>query len=105
MLIEPLGHAQTVEGLWRAAARGRLAHALLFEGQEGVGKFVAMRWFAAGLMCQGGPGAPCGRCGPCKRLSSGGESSNHPDLLVLDPVSALSGGKCSQSLYSSFNSG
>jgi len=43
-------------------------------------------WFAAGLLCREGPGAPCGRCGPCKRVASGGSLSNHPDLLVIDPI-------------------
>lgn len=83
----PLGHAGVVEGLWRAARDGRLSHALGFFGPAGVGKFLSARWFARGLFCaepEGGvaPAAPCGRCGPCKRVRSG----THPDLFVLDPI-------------------
>ncbi len=83
---EPRGHAETVRGLWRAAARGRLPHACLFEGPAGIGKFLSAQWLAQGLLCVQGPGAPCGTCGPCRRVLSGGETSNHPDFLRIDPV-------------------
>lgn len=82
----PRGHAALIERLWRAAARSRLPHALSFEGPEGVGKFHAARWFAAGFFCERGPGPPCGVCGPCKRVASGGARGNHPDLLPIDPL-------------------
>jgi len=82
----PLGQAAIVERLWSAAVRGRLPHALSFEGPEGIGKFHAVRWFAAGLLCEHGPAAPCGVCGPCKRVASGGARGNHPDLLPIDPL-------------------
>ena len=84
----PLAHDALIERLSNAAAEGRLPHALLFEGREGIGKYVAARWFAAGLFCArgtaGGHGvaAPCGECGPCKRIVT----DNHPDLLEIDPV-------------------
>ena len=79
-----LGHGEVLEGLWRAAADRRLPHALLFHGPEGVGKFLAARRLAAGLLCAQGPGAPCEACGPCKRLGSG----NHPDLMEVDAVAS-----------------
>lgn len=76
----PRGHGPVLEGLWRAAESGRLPHALLLRGPEGVGKFLAARWLAAGLLCEEGPGWPCGRCGACKRVASG----NHADVHVVD---------------------
>lgn len=85
-VFEPVGHAGAVRSLWHAAEVGRLPHALCFEGPEGIGKFRAALWFAAGLLCSEGPGEPCGACGPCKRVSSGGAGGNHPDLLVIDPI-------------------
>ena len=85
-ITRPRGHEHIVERLWRAARAGRLPHALLFEGPAGIGKFEAARWLAAGLLCAAGPGSPCGRCGPCKRVSSGGAQGNHPDLFLIDPV-------------------
>ncbi len=81
-----LGHSELLQGLWKAAARGRLAHALLFDGPAGIGKFEAAKVFAQGLLCSEGPGQPCGECGPCKRVRSGGWRGNHPDLYRIDPV-------------------
>jgi len=83
-IVRPRVHAEVIERLWRAAGRGRLPHALLFEGRGGIGKYQAAKWFAQGLLCATGPGSPCGDCGPCRRVLSGGERGNHPDLFVLD---------------------
>jgi len=77
----PAGHAETLDGLFRAAKERRLAHALLFTGPEGVGKFLSAEWLACGLLCAAGPARPCGTCGPCKRLKAG----THADLLAIDP--------------------
>ncbi|MEY2806267.1 MAG: polymerase subunit delta [Planctomycetota bacterium] len=83
MRVEPLrGHEGRLAGLWRAAAEGRLAHALLFAGPAGIGKHLAAETLAAGLLCDRGPGEPCRTCGACKRCASGA----HPDLHVVDPV-------------------
>jgi hypothetical protein len=91
------GHEPILEGLWRAAAAGRLPHALSFEGPGGVGKFNAALRFANGLLCAAGPGPPCGDCAPCKRVRSGARRGNHPDLYLVDAVEEArerqSGGK------------
>jgi len=79
-LRPPVGHDAALESLFANARAGRLAHALLFAGPEGVGKFLAARWFGAGLLCEHGPDAPCLVCGPCKRVRAG----THPDLFVVD---------------------
>lgn len=85
-VARPVAHDALVERLWRAARAGRLPHALLFEGRAGIGKYLAARWFALGCLCARGPGEPCGECGPCRRVTSGGERGNHADLFVIDPV-------------------
>jgi DNA polymerase-3 subunit delta' len=72
--------------LFAAARAGRLPHALLFEGRAGIGKFGAAQWLALGLLCARGPGEPCGACGPCRRVQSGGERGNHADLFLVDPL-------------------
>ncbi|MBK7643996.1 MAG: DNA polymerase III subunit [Planctomycetes bacterium] len=77
---ELLGHRELVEGLLRAARAGRLAHALLFHGPEGVGKFLAAHTLAAGLLCERGPAFACGSCGACRQLAAG----SHADLFVID---------------------
>jgi hypothetical protein len=79
---EPLGHRSVVEGLWRAHTQGRLSHALLFQGAAGIGKFMAARWFVQGLACAAGPAAPCGDCGPCKRLAAG----SFADIFIIDAL-------------------
>lgn len=89
-LVRPTGHDAPLGALRDAARAGRLAHAHLFAGPEGVGKFMAARWFAAGLLCEGGGapgpgrGEPCLACGPCKRVRAG----THPDLFVVDAAAA-----------------
>ena len=86
-LVPLRGHGAVVAGLLRAAREERLPHALLFEGPSGVGKFLAARHLAAGLLCaaagtaEEGGAESCGSCGPCKRFAAG----THPDVLVLDP--------------------
>jgi DNA polymerase-3 subunit delta' len=81
---EPLGHGATVRGLWRAARAGRLPHALLLTGPAGIGKFRAARWFMLGLYCEHGipaeGAAPCGECGPCKRVIA----ASHLDVFTVD---------------------
>lgn len=76
----PRGHEAVLAGLFAAARARRLAHALLFVGPDGVGKFLAAGRLAAGLLCARGPGEPCGACGPCKRVEAG----SHADLFVVD---------------------
>ncbi len=80
----PLGHASAIEGLFQAARAERLAHGLLVRGPAGIGKFRALTWFANGMLCSTGPGAPCGSCGPCKRLAA----ESHADLFVVDAPAA-----------------
>jgi len=54
-------------------------HAYLFAGPEGSGKRLAMRAFAAALLC---PSGGCGECRAC-RLALG---ERHPNMLVLEPT-------------------
>ncbi len=84
LLVEPLGHSTWLDGMWRAAREGRLPHGLLVSGAEGSGRYTALRWLAAGLLCDQGPAAPCLTCGPCKRL----EARSHADLFLVDARAA-----------------
>lgn len=61
-------------------ARARLPHALLLQGQEGLGKRVFALRFARMLLCaDAADEGACGRCKSCHLLGAG----NHPDLMRI----------------------
>ena len=71
------------EQLAGAAAGGRLCHAYLFLGPEGIGKRTLARSFAAAVLCRRsgkGEPVPCGECGSCKKLLS----NSHPDFYCYE---------------------
>ncbi len=75
------GHDRVVDELRTAARSGRLPHALLFVGPEGVGKRTFARKLAQALLCEARPEAdldPCGACAGCVQV----EGDTHPDLLT-----------------------
>lgn len=74
------GHDRVVESIRRAIRGGRLPHALLFVGPEGVGKLAFALRLAQALLCERVPEAelaPCGECPGCVQVLGG----THPDLL------------------------
>jgi DNA polymerase-3 subunit delta' len=76
------GHDEIVERFRRILAGGRLAHAYLFIGPEGVGKRLFAQRLAQALLCTTrGEQAldPCGACPACRQVMAG----THPDLLVV----------------------
>lgn len=75
-------HAGAVGRLETAVEGGRLPHALLLHGPEGVGKERFAAVLAAGLFCrrpQRGGIVPCGACAECSLARAG----SHPDLHWL----------------------
>ncbi|GIV59386.1 MAG: DNA polymerase III subunit delta' [Rhodothermaceae bacterium] len=76
-----IGQERVVEALRRAAAAGRVAHAYLFHGPDGVGKRAVALAFAQTLQCVHGEEAPCGRCIACNKV----RRLIHPDVHVLFP--------------------
>jgi DNA polymerase-3 subunit delta' len=64
------------------AASGRLPHAMLIHGMQGVGKLALAERVAQLLLCETESGAkPCGSCDGCRWFLGG----NHPDFLRLEP--------------------
>ncbi len=63
--------------------RGRVPHALLLHGAEGVGKLALAERFAQALLCEhvSPPGEPCGRCDACRWFAA----ANHPDVRYVEP--------------------
>ncbi|GAC1352174.1 MAG: DNA polymerase III subunit delta' [Polyangiales bacterium] len=92
-----LGQTHAVETLRRGLQRGRLHHALLFVGPDGVGKELTALALATAVVCTVAPGEGCGECAACHRaLSSssdesakgasgaGGSIPLHPDVVIVE---------------------
>jgi DNA polymerase-3 subunit delta' len=65
-----------------ALASSRFPQAALLVGPPGVGKQRLALWVAQGLLCDEGPGAPCGTCAACHQV----EQLGHPDLHWFVPI-------------------
>jgi DNA polymerase-3 subunit delta' len=78
---ELVGQDLAVATLRRSLERGRLAHALLFTGPEGVGKRAAALFLAQALNCpEAVGGEACGVCLSCRKIAAG----QHPDVRVIE---------------------
>lgn len=76
------------EILARSLARDRVHHAYMFEGPEGVGKFLAALALAQALVCERRVATgtrACATCSACERavLRDGERRPRHPDVAVV----------------------
>ncbi len=81
-----IGQHRVKEILLRAYTSGRLPHAYLFYGGEGVGKDAMALELARLLHCERGGEEACGECDGCTKVALG----QHPDVRL---VTALPLGK------------
>ncbi|MBU7007746.1 DNA polymerase III subunit delta' [Phosphitispora fastidiosa] len=81
MIANVIGHKQPKMILQNALAEGRVAHAYLFHGPEGVGKTTLAKAFANTLLCREGTGDACGECSICMRFAKG----SFPDFFLVEP--------------------
>ncbi len=81
------GHRRPIQMLKRAGESGRVAHAYVFHGPEGVGKEKVAFWFAKLLNCTSPDeqADPCYRCENCMRI----EKMTHPDVRLVAPEHTL----------------
>lgn len=77
-------HAAAAEQLERAWSSGRLPHALLVQGADGLGKRSLAAWLAGAVLCEKSSGASlqfCDRCPSCALVRAG----SHPDVFWVAP--------------------
>lgn len=89
LLATVRSQATAVETLERALAAGRVHHAYLFDGPDGVGKERAAFGLAQALVCErrkDGEAKACGACSACTRAvpRKGEGRPVHPDVAVLE---------------------
>ena len=74
-----IGQERVKSFLRASIERGRIAHAYLFYGDEGVGMDGMAIEFARVLNCQEGKTEACGSCPPCKQF----DKLQHPNLKLV----------------------
>ncbi len=74
---KPLGQNKTIELFTRLISSGKLGHAYLLEGEDGIGKKTLANYVCALMMCESGNG--CGICNACSCINMG----SHPDIIRI----------------------
>lgn len=75
-----VGNERVKRSVESMLSTGKTPHAILIEGESGLGKTALANFICAAVFCEGA-NAPCGECAGC-RLFAGG---NHPDITVIEP--------------------
>jgi len=75
------GHDRAKTLIFTAIQQGRLGHAYLFVGPDGVGKRRFALELAKSLLCEAPPSplTACGRCPACQQVAAG----THPDFFTV----------------------
>jgi DNA polymerase III subunit delta' len=81
-LSEIVGHEKQLETLRQSLLNGRLHHAYLFIGPDGIGKRTLALALAQTIHCAELESDFCGRCSACRAIQTG----NHADVRVLEPL-------------------
>jgi DNA polymerase-3 subunit delta' len=76
-----IGHSKNIGMLQQLISQGRLPHALLFTGPEGIGKRLTAFGLAKALLCEQSKNDYCDLCAACHRINQ----DNHPDVTIIQP--------------------
>ncbi len=76
-----VGNTRIKQQLLSLAESGRLPHAIVIEGEKGLGKRTLAKELALNLLCVNGENAPCRACPQCNKVMKG----IHPDVFVAEP--------------------
>lgn len=71
------GHEGIIEHLQNSIRAGKVSHAYIFHGEEGMGKKTLAYAFAKTLQCAEGNAEPCNKCKACIQC----DTDNHPDII------------------------
>ncbi len=78
-----IGQKETIERLLNSVKTGRISHAQLFAGNEGVGKLALALAYGQYISCTNKTeNDSCGTCASCRKF----EKLSHPDLHFVFPV-------------------
>lgn len=72
-----IGHNSIIEHLQNAIKAGKVSHAYILHGEEGMGKKLIASVFAKTLQCAEGGIMPCNQCLSCMQAETG----NQPDVI------------------------
>ncbi len=74
--VNVIGHEEITNHLQSAIRMGKISHAYIFAGEDGIGKNFMADIFAATIQCEANQENPCGTCKSCHQAISG----NQPDI-------------------------
>lgn len=74
--VNVIGHEEITNHLQSAIKMGKVSHAYIFAGEDGIGKNFVADIFAATIQCEAKKENPCGTCKSCHQAMSG----NQPDI-------------------------
>lgn len=77
---EVIGHKAIVQNLINTVSSGKISHAYIFDGADGIGKEKTAKIFAEAILCENFKDELCGECRCCHLTFN----NSHPDLKVLD---------------------
>lgn len=78
-----IGNQAAICRLKDSLASGRVVHAFLFIGPDGIGKTLAATLMAKALLCES-DAPPCGQCASCRHFAA----QTHPDFFLVVPEGA-----------------
>lgn len=76
-----IGNEKVIDRLSKLMESGRFPHALIIEGEEGIGKKTLAKDIACALVCRDND-KPCGECAQCKKAIG----AIHPDISEYIPA-------------------
>ena len=80
-LKQILGNRHNIEHFKEAVRKGKVSHAYIIDGPEGIGKKTFAGYIAAALLCEKGiEEGPCMVCGSCVKA----DTHNHPDIIWVE---------------------